>query len=223
MRRPRALLILSLLWCLTGLSAIAQVVTVQGPWPQFHGPARNNLSPDTGLLTEWPDGGPPLLWEAQGAGRGYATVAIAGDRLYTLGDAPSTAEDKDEYVSCFDPANGTQLWLAKTGPAWTSGSPDWQSSRSTPTVDGERLYVLTAHGKLVCLESATGKEVWQKDLAKDLDGKKGDGWGYSESVERTWFGQGVGGRHGGGWPPVPALRRREDGLGAGQLGELSRA
>lgn len=162
--------------------ATAQVVTVPGPWPQFNGPARNNLSPDTGLLTKWPEAGPALVWETRGAGRGYASLAITDNRLYTLGDAPSTAEDKDEYVTCFDRADGKQLWKAKTGPAWASGSPDWQSSRSTPTVDGDLLCVLTPHGKLLCLATASGQEVWQKDLAKDFAGKKGDGWGYSESV-----------------------------------------
>ncbi len=163
-------------------AATAQVVTVKGPWPQFHGPARNNLSPDTGLMTKWPDGGPPLVWDTRGAGRGYASLAITDNRLYTLGDAPSTAEDKDEYVTCFDQADGKQLWKTKTGPAWTSGSADWQSSRSTPTVDGDLLWVLTPHGKLLCLQTVGGQQVWQKDLAKDFEGKKGDGWGYSESV-----------------------------------------
>ena len=81
---------------------------------------------------------------SRGAGRGYASLAIADNRIYTLGDAPSTAEDKDEYVVCFDQADGKPLWKTKTGPAWTSGAPDWQSSRSTPTVDGERLYVADA-------------------------------------------------------------------------------
>jgi outer membrane protein assembly factor BamB len=163
-------------------SAMAQVVTLQGPWPQFHGPARNNVSPDTGLLTKWPEAGPPLAWETPGAGRGYSSLAITDNRIYTLGDAPSTADDKDEYVTCFERADGKPVWKAKLGPAWTSGSPDWQSSRSTPTVDGDLLCVLTPHGKLVCLETASGKEVWQKDLNKDFGGKKGDGWGYSESV-----------------------------------------
>lgn len=174
------ILTLPLLW--TASVVMAEVVTLKGDWPQFHGPARNAVSPDTGLLTKWPEGGPPLLWKTAGAGRGYASLAIVNGRLYTLGDAPSTAEDKDEYVTCFDQTDGKQLWKAKTGQAWDSGQPDWQSSRSTPTVDGDRLYVLTPHGKLLCLETATGKEVWTKSMAADLEGKKGDGWGYSESV-----------------------------------------
>jgi outer membrane protein assembly factor BamB len=160
----------------------ADTAPATGNWPQWRGPKRDGVSTDTGLLKEWPRNGPPLLWEAKGAGRGYASVAIAAGRIYTLGDGLSTADDKDEYVSCFDETTGKQRWIAKLGPAWNSGSPNWQSSRSTPTVDGTRLYVLTARGDLVCLETATGKEVWRKNLPKDFGGQKGDGWGYSESV-----------------------------------------
>jgi len=163
-------------------AVFAQFVNLSGQWPQFHGPQRNAVSSETGLLTEWPENGPPLVWEAHGAGRGYASVAIVGERLYTMGDGLSIADDKDEYVVCFNLADGAFVWKAKLGPPWTSGRPDWQSSRSTPSVDGDLLYILTPHGELVCLESATGAERWRKDMKKDLDGQKGDGWGYSESV-----------------------------------------
>ena len=162
--------------------AWAQAATLTGAWPQFHGPLRNAISSDTGLLTQWPDDGPPLVWETKGAGRGYASLAIVGDKLYTLGDGPSTAEDKDEYVLCFRLADGAPVWKTRLGAPWNEGQPDWQSSRSTPTVDGELLYVVTPHGELVCLETANGSERWRKHMVKDLGGKKGDGWGYSESV-----------------------------------------
>ena len=160
----------------------AQIATLQGDWPQFRGPLRDGVSADTGLLTKWPEGGPPLVWDTRGAGRGYASLSLVEGRIFTLGDGPSTAPDTDEYVSCFDRATGEQLWLKRLGPAWTSGRPDWQSSRSTPTIDGDLLYVLTAHGKLVCLKVDTGEPVWEKSLKDDFGGKKGDGWGYSESV-----------------------------------------
>lgn len=163
-------------------AAFAQFATLSGAWPQFRGPLRNGVSADTGLLAEWPADGPPLVWQARGAGRGYASVAIVGDRLYTMGDGLSIADDADEYVVCFDVTNGQFVWKAKLGRPWASGQPDWQSSRSTPTVDGELLYILTPHGELVCLESAAGKERWRKHLEKDFGGRKGDGWGYSESV-----------------------------------------
>lgn len=163
-------------------AAFGQFATLSGAWPQFRGPERSGVSSDTGLLTEWPENGPPLIWEARGAGRGYASVAIVGDKLYTMGDGLSITDDADEYVVCFQVDDGAFVWKAKLGPPWTSGQADWQSSRSTPTVDGESLTILTPHGELVCLESATGSERWRKHLEKDFGGKKGDGWGYSESV-----------------------------------------
>jgi outer membrane protein assembly factor BamB len=150
-------------------------------WPTFRGPDRTAVAPDKGLLTEWPEGGPKLVWKTAGAGRGYSSLAIVGGRIYTLGDAPSTAEDKDEYLVCFNQADGKQLWKTKTGEAWNEGKSDWQSSRSTPTIDGDRLYVITPRGALICCKTS-GEEVWRHDLKKDFEGKKADSWGYSESV-----------------------------------------
>ncbi len=176
----RSLLLLSGL-VLLGAQNAPSPAAGAADWPQWRGPKRDGLSADTGLLKAWPSDGPALLWEAKGAGRGYASVAVADGRIYTMGDGPSTAEDKDEYLLCFEEATGKQAWKAKLGPAWNSGQANWQSSRSTPTLDGEVLYALTAHGTLHCLELAGGKERWKKSLQRDFGGRKGDGWGYSES------------------------------------------
>ena len=151
-------------------------------WPSFRGPDRTGVSKETGLLTKWPTDGPPLVWKTEGAGRGYASLAIAGERIFTLGDGPSSATDKDEYIVCFDRKTGDRIWSTKTGKPWTSGSPTWQSSRGTPTVDGNVVYVVTPFGQLICLDVADGHERWRKSLKDDFGGKKGDNWGYSESV-----------------------------------------
>lgn len=149
-------------------------------WPTFRGADRTSVAKGQ-YLTEWPAGGPKLLWQTKGAGRGYASLAIVDGKIYTLGDNLSTAgNDKDEYLTCFD-ASGKPLWKSKTGPAWNEGSPDWQGSRSTPTVDGGLVYVITPHGVLVACDAATGAEKWRKDLKKEFGGKKADSWGYSES------------------------------------------
>lgn len=151
-------------------------------WPTFRGPGRTATSPDTGLMQQWPEGGPPLVWQSTGAGRGHASLAIAGDRIYTLGDGSSLADDKDEYLLCFDRQNGKPVWKTKAGPPWTKGAPNWHSSRSTPSVDGGMVYALTAGGDLFACDTATGEERWRKNLKADFDGQKGDSWGYSESV-----------------------------------------
>jgi outer membrane protein assembly factor BamB len=177
----RRILWLAMLGSLAICTRNAAAARPDGGWPSFRGPQRNAVSPDTGLLATWPTDSPKLIWQSAGAGRGYSSLSIVDNRIYTLGDAPSTADDQDEYLLCFDQTSGEPLWKAKMGPAWTTGKPNWHSARSTPTVDGNRLYVLTPHGELVCCET-TGKELWRKDLKKDFDGQKADGWGYSESV-----------------------------------------
>jgi outer membrane protein assembly factor BamB len=152
----------------------------QADWPQWRGPNRDGLSSETGLLKQWPSGGPPVLWEAKGVGRGYATVVVAGGRVYTMGD--DGPDGPDEHVSCLEEATGKQVWKAKVGPAYNKHGKNesWNSSRATPTLDGDRLYALTPNGSLVCLETAAGKERWRKDLRGNFGGRVG-GWGYAES------------------------------------------
>ena len=178
---PRASLRLPLA-TLLALAGTFVTGTVRGEdWPTFRGASRTAVAPDTNLLESWPEGGPTLLWKAVGAGRGYATPAIAGKRIVTLGDGLSTADDKDEYLTCYDRETGKQLWKTKTGQAWNEGPESWQSSRSTPTIDGDLVSVITPQGQLVCCQLADGKEKYRVDLKAAFGGKKGDGWGYSES------------------------------------------
>jgi len=166
----------------SGIFALATIANA-GDWPTFRGAERTAVAPDTGLLTSWPDGGPKLLWESRGAGRGYSSLAIANGRIYTLGDRSSLADgDNSEFLLCFRQADGSPVWKLKTGDPWDKGSPNWQGSRSTPTVDSDRVYVLTPHGDLVCGSVADGSEKWRRNLKSDFGGKKGDGWGYGESV-----------------------------------------
>ena len=152
-------------------------------WPTFRGSQRTAVATDKNLLTSWPEGGPELVWESSGAGRGYASLAVAGDKIFTLGDGLSTKEgDEDEYLIAFDRTTGKQLWTTKTGPAWKEMDPNWHNSRSTPTIDGSMVYVVAPKGVLVACNTADGKEVWRKNLVDEIGGKKDDPWGYSESV-----------------------------------------
>lgn len=162
------------------LVALSLPGAAPGEWPQWRGPNRDGVSTETGLLAEWPKDGPKLLWETKGAGRGYASLAIGGGKIYTLGDSLSTVDDKDEYAICFDEATGKEVWKTKLGAAWSKGQPNWQSSRSTPTLDGDHIYYMTPEGVLNCLTSADGKLVWKKSMKDDFKGGA-DMWGYSES------------------------------------------
>ena len=172
-----------LAWNTLCLGAVLTLPTLtRADWPTFRGADRTAVSKETGLLKEWPAGGPPLAWKAEGTGRGYTSPAIAQGRIFLLGDGIADVPDADEYLISLDLKDGKRVWATKAGPAWKEGSPNWQSSRSTPTVDGDRVYALTATGDLICCDVATGKEQWRKNLKTDFGGKKDDVWGYSESV-----------------------------------------
>lgn len=163
-------------------AALVPAAAIAADWPTFRGADRTAVAPDTDLLESWPTEGPKLVWQTAGAGRGYASLAVAGDRIYTLGDGLSTATDADEYLTCFDRVSGKPIWKTKTGQPWTDGQESWQSSRSTPTADGDMVYVITPHGQLVACRTNDGREVFRIDLKAQFGGTKGDSWGYSESV-----------------------------------------
>ncbi|MCH5375136.1 MAG: PQQ-like beta-propeller repeat protein [Planctomycetes bacterium] len=144
-------------------------------WPQFHGPARDSICREVGLLQPWPEGGPKLAWTLEGVGRGYSTVSIAGGKLFTMGDRVD-ASGEAQYVIAFDLENQNELWAAQVGPAHPDGGP-----RCTPTVDGDSLYAIGTEGDLVCLDAETGQLRWAKSFVNDFEGKFMSVWKFSES------------------------------------------
>jgi len=164
-RRGFACLVLSL-----GMAWIASAAD----WPQWRGSKRDGICTETGLLKEWPKDGPPLLWTANGLGTGYSSVSIVGTTLYTMGDL-AKAGSKLQYIIAFDLATQKPIWTAKVGP------PHGDGPRCQPTVDGGLVYALGTSGDLVCVEAATGKQVWRKNLQGDLGGGENPGWKFSES------------------------------------------
>ena len=153
-------------------------------WPQWRGPNRDGKSAEKGLLKGFPEGGPKLLWqvtEPDIIGTGYGTPAVVKGRLYIVG-ADSAKKDAAESVACLDAATGAPIWKMPLDTAKGNFSDGWGGGpRSTPTVDGDALYVLGSTGDLVALETATGRIVWRKNLVKDFGGAIPQ-WGYSESV-----------------------------------------
>lgn len=147
-------------------------------WPQFHGPQRNSISNATGLLTEWPEAGPPLLWKIENLGKGFSSVSIANGKIITMGDRAMSAGGSGQFVIAFDLATQKELWATQIGPAFTRGD---EGPRSTPTMDGGWIYALGTEGDLVCLAAANGDIRWRKHLVKDFDGVMMSGWKYSES------------------------------------------
>jgi outer membrane protein assembly factor BamB len=144
-------------------------------WPQWRGPGRTNVSAETGLLQEWPKDGPPLTWKADGLGDGVAPVSIAGGRVFATGNVGA-----EVVCTARSEADGKQLWTTKVGPAAKEMSIMRWLSQTAPTVDGDRLYAVTANGDYVCLATDMGKELWRKHFQKDFQGKKGAGWGFCD-------------------------------------------
>ncbi|MCI0683706.1 MAG: PQQ-like beta-propeller repeat protein [Gemmataceae bacterium] len=148
-------------------------------WPQFRGPGRTGVSKETGLLKQWPDKGPNLLWTYKNAGLGFSGMAVADGKIYTLG-----TRGDDEIIIALDANDqGKELWAAKIGPIFTFKGNSWgDGPRSTPTLDGNLLFALGGQGELVCVDVRNnGKEVWRKNLIKDFNGEMMSEWGYSES------------------------------------------
>jgi outer membrane protein assembly factor BamB len=141
-------------------------------WPQWRGAKRDDLSPETGLLKEWPPDGPKRLWLYDKAGNGYSGPSIVNGRLFTLG-----TRDQQEILLCLDAATGEERWATPLSAIldnkWGVGP------RSTPTVDGDRIYVMSGPGVLSCVQATDGKVLWKRTM-EELGGKIPT-WGYTES------------------------------------------
>ena len=167
------LLIATTLGALLMAVTSAQQPATPAEWFQWRGANRDGISQETGLLQEWPKLGPPLAWRANGVGNGYSSFSTSGGRLYTLGARAGT-----EYVVALDRASGKKVWETQNGQRYQNDRGD--GPRSTPTVDGDRLYVLGGSGDLTCLENATGKKIWSLNIVQKFGGVN-PYWGYSES------------------------------------------
>jgi outer membrane protein assembly factor BamB len=143
-------------------------------WPQWQGPDRTAISKETGLLKSWPKDGPPLAWQVKGLGGGYTTPSVAQGKIFGM-----SYKGNDETVWALNEKDGKEIWSVKIADKGKAGYNE--GSRCTPTVDGDRVYVLGISGDVLCLDAASGKTLWQKNLKKDYKGQMMSGWGYSES------------------------------------------
>lgn len=144
-------------------------------WPQFRGPNRDGHSPDTGLLTEWPSDGPPLLWRATGLGQGFSSVSVAAGRIYTMGNRAN-----EECVIALDAVDGSSIWSQPIGPVRANGG-GYGGPRCIPTISDGFLYALGLNGDLVCLDIERGALRWRKDFTRDFGGRMMSNWGFTES------------------------------------------
>jgi outer membrane protein assembly factor BamB len=141
-------------------------------WPTFHGPQRDNIARETGLLKQWPVEGPPLVWKFSGCGKGYAAVSLTNGLIYTSGDFGG-----EEMVLALDMA-GRLKWKMPNGKSWKGPQP---GARTTPTVDRDLVYHLGPHGRLAAFVASTGRPVWTVDIAETFEASTRT-WGYTENL-----------------------------------------
>lgn len=107
-------------------------------WPGFLGPNRDGNSPATGLLKQWPETGPPLLWKIDNVGPGWSSMAVVDGLIYTTGN-----EGDAQMLICLD-LSGEEQWRAEQGPKCSHRG--YPGARSTPTIDGDRIYLTGGDG-----------------------------------------------------------------------------
>jgi outer membrane protein assembly factor BamB len=182
MHRSRSVSLLALVVLFVAGGSAAGETIESAEWTQWRGPDRANLSPDTGLVKDWNAKPPKLVYDATGLGEGYAGVAVAGGKVYTTGGI-----DGGQGAIALDAATGKILWKRQL----IDFSPrhgNYSGSRCTPSIDGDRLYVIASSGLIACLNIEDGKVVWSKDFVREWSGQMMSGWGFSESplVDGEW-------------------------------------
>ena len=143
----------------------------EAEWPCWRGPNHDSKSPDTGLLKQWPDDGPPKLWELNDIGSGFSSVTVTGGRIYITG------KEGDRLILHALDMDGKRLWKVDIDAAYSRSHP---GSRASATLDEGNLYLLSGNGLVGCYSAATGKKKWTHHM-RDFSGRPG-GWGYAESV-----------------------------------------
>ena len=144
---------------------------------QWRGPARDGIYNESGLLSQWPEEGPQLLWFSENLGPGYAAPVVTPDKLLVMG-----VENGNSLLFAFD-LKGKLLWKAPNGKEFTGSgyAASFPGARSTPTVVGDLVYATSGLGRIACFNINTGREIWTVDMLKDLKGYQNE-FGYSESV-----------------------------------------
>ena len=153
---------------LTGTSLHAQ----DGQW---RGPQRDGKYPDTGLLKSWPDGGPELLLKKEGLGNGYSSPMVVDEMIYISGK-----RDSLDVLTKLD-MEGNILWETVYGHAWDKSFPE---TRSTPTIEEGRIYIMGGLGTVVCMDAGSGEIIWQVNTHKEFEGEF-HRWGMTESLLLT--------------------------------------
>jgi outer membrane protein assembly factor BamB len=143
-------------------------------WPQWLGPSRDGISTETGLLKTWPEGGPPLLWQCNGIGAGYSSASVSGGTIYATG----ILDDGFGYLFAIS-LDGSVKWQQRYGKEPDGGG--YHGSRTTPTIDEGRVFLMSGAGEVVACDAASGKQLWKVDTVAKF-GAKQLRWDITESL-----------------------------------------
>ena len=145
-------------------------------YSDWRGPNRNGIYTEVNLLKEWPENGPDLLWSFEGLGFGHSSAAVTDDRIFVTGIKDTI--DSQGTLFTFD-HDGNLLWEKEYG---TDYAINFHGTRSTPVVAGNYIYIESGIGKIFCLSTESGDEIWTVDFIEDFGVDSLIQFGYSESV-----------------------------------------
>lgn len=148
MKKP--VLILGLLFGAMVTFAVSQIDS------RWRKPGWNGIYPGYRLMENWPERGPQIVWAFEGLGDEYSSPAVVSNRVYVTGMIRG-----EEFLFALD-LNGCLHWKLSYGSEWEGSRP---GARSTPTVFGNRLYLMSAEGRAICADRS-GQIVWTVDLVK---------------------------------------------------------
>lgn len=154
---------------------IMLVVQVQSQDSQWRGANRDGKYRDTGLLKQWPDGGPDLILKKEKLGNGYSTPVVYEGDVYISG-----RRDSVDVLTRLD-LQGNIVWETVYGKAWNQSFPE---TRSTPTIENGRIYIMGGLGTVVCMDAGTGEFIWQVNTHEEFEGEF-HRWGMTESLLLT--------------------------------------
>jgi len=159
------------------MTVIALATTVQGAdCPRFRGPAGDGAFPETGLLKKWPEGGPKVAWTAKGLGQGYSSATVANGTVYVTG----MDDQKQGYLFAFG-LDGSPKWKTAYGTELDKRGMAVAGTRGTPTIDGDRVFLVTGFGKLVTFDATRGQALRTVDLLERFGAKQAQ-FGFAEAV-----------------------------------------
>ena len=138
---------------------------------RWRGPSGDGVYAESGLLKQWPDNGPEVLWTYEELGQGHSSAIVSNGSVYTSGMLDGTG-----FLYKFD-LEGHLIYKQAYGPEYTES---WYGTRGTPVIVGNKIYLESGHGKLICFNEIDGEIVWSKDLFKDFDGSNIT-WGVNET------------------------------------------